>query len=464
MPFGLNKVVFRSLWFRLAVQFTITFLVCLLGAFSLSYYLVQSSLEKASRQVIAAKWREMASHITDSNTRQLSDYLAAEANRHRNASFMVRVVTENASTLYLKAPETQQVFEFDHMYSATKDALKIPEWQALQAVGDEDRFDILTEPVGSGLYLQVGRSSEDREAVLSQIMVAFSSAGLALFFFSSLIGAWYAKNALFPIRQLVGTMKSIEQGDLSKRVAVSTSADELQDLGVTFNKMVDRIERLVTAMKDSLDNVAHDVRTPLTRIRNIVEKALMLREPDLAFSALEECSENVSELTQLINQLLDISEAQAGVMKIRAEKVNIKDLIDQVLELYEFVAEEKRITMTVAVDPMLSWSLDRRRMKQVVANLIDNAIKFSPEGSKIEVAATTEQAELRLSVSDQGIGVPTEERERIWDRLYRGDKSRSTAGLGLGLAIVRSIVEAHLGTVTVQGNSPRGSRFVVILP
>jgi len=166
----------------------------------------------------------------------------------------------------------------------------------------------------------------------------------------------------------------------------------------------------------------------------------------------------------MLNTLMDISEAETGTMRLHRERVNLTELVAQAVELYEDVAEEKGVTLENQASGEIWVDVDRTRMRQVIANLLDNALKYTPAGGKVEIATSALNGEALLSLDDTGIGISPDELPRIWERLYRGDKSRSERGLGLGLSLVKAIVEAHRGRVTVESEPDKGSRFVLHLP
>jgi signal transduction histidine kinase len=161
---------------------------------------------------------------------------------------------------------------------------------------------------------------------------------------------------------------------------------------------------------------------------------------------------------------MDVAEAEAGVMKLVRETVDIGSLLNEVVELYQYVAEEKKISVAVDVPEKCEAVVDASRMRQVFANLLDNAIKYTPEGGGIAIQARRSQTSIVIQFRDNGIGIPPEEQGRIWDRLYRGDKSRSQRGLGLGLSLVKAIVQAHRGRVEVESKVGEGSVFTVTIP
>ena len=319
--------------------------------------------------------------------------------------------------------------------------------------------------LSDGTLIQVGKSTDARDDVLSRIRAALGLVTLSIFLIALTGGALATQSALRPIRQLIGAVQRIvTTGRTDERVPLGDTHDAIDELTQLFNAMLDRIEGLVTGMRGALDNVSHDLRTPMTHLRGSAEMALAgPADIDRYREALADCVEEADRVLVMLTTLMDISEAESGAIELHREMVPLGDIVARAVDLYRDTAEVKGVVLEPDVDAGVVVSIDRLRFEQVAANLIDNAIKYTPSGGRVDISVAREDSHAVLRVRDTGIGIPSAELPRIWERLFRGDQSRTERGLGLGLSLVKAVVEAHGGTVEVASTPGHGSTFEVNL-
>ena len=331
---------------------------------------------------------------------------------------------------------------------------------------DGGTFEFANTRLKNGFLLQIGRDAGHQRALMEHFVTSCVAVTFPVLLLALGGGALMANRALRPLRELTDTVQEIvATGKLHARISPENTDGELRDLVVSFDLMLEKIEALVEGMRGVLDNVAHDLRTPITRLRGVAE--LALRNPgDLAVSqeALADCVEESERVITMLNTLMDISEVETGAMKLNRQPVDVAALARQLTEFYAEVAEDRGIAITMADAVPCEAYADENRLRQAVGNLLDNAVKYTPAGGRVEVAVEEEAGQVAISVRDSGIGIPTEDLPRVWERLYRGDKSRSQRGLGLGLSLVQAIARAHSGDCRVQSEPGEGSEFVLRIP
>jgi len=330
---------------------------------------------------------------------------------------------------------------------------------------EEGVYEYAFRQLPSGVTIIVGGDAKEREDILQEFKRIFLGITASVILVGVAVGALLANRALAPVRDLVATVASISRGSMSARVPTRGSGDELDELASLFNSMLDRISTLIQGMRDALDNVAHDLRTPLTRAKAVVETALQtkLDARDLR-EALMDIAEENERIQTTLTTLMDISEAETGTMRLDIRPVDLAGLIEEGAEIYEYLAQEKGIVLATDAPPGLYASADPGRVRQVLANLLDNALKYSKPGGRVSMNGINRDGRVLVTVRDEGEGVPASDIPRIFERLYRGDKSRSHRGLGLGLSLVQAVLKAHGGDITVESEVGRGSSFTFSLP
>jgi signal transduction histidine kinase len=379
------------------------------------------------------------------------------------AGFFVRVADNQNRTLILTVP--RQFEKTNLKMSNNKNSGPTDNLLFLQGKKGEDVLQVTTGHLRNGYILQVGKGPEEREDLLERFREIFGLIMIPIVLIGLAAGAFLAFRSLMPIRDLIHTVRDIDTGKMDARVPSNHTGDELDELVRLFNNMLEKIEILINGMQEALDNVAHDLRTPVTRLRTVVEMTLQSEnDQDALREALMDCAEESERIMTMLTTLLDISEAESGVMRLNIEEADIAAIIKDVVELYQYVAEEKQISISATVPEGLKARVDTGRIRQVVANLLDNAIKYSKKGDSIDIKVALKDNELKISVKDNGVGIAPEDLPRIFDRLYRGDKSRSRRGLGLGLSLVQAVIHAHKGHIEVHSRLGEGSCFTIGLP
>ena len=326
-------------------------------------------------------------------------------------------------------------------------------------------YAIATATLADGSLLQVGRSTDSRAVLLKPLRGAFAGVGAVALVLSVGVGTVLAWRSTRPLRLVSDTARRIvETGDFAARVPGGAGSGELELLVRQFNTLLEKNSAHVRVLRETLDNLAHDLRTPLARLRGIAEQAMGdTGDPAEARSALADCVNETDRLLHVIESLLDLSAAEGGALKLNRDRIDLRTVVERSADLYKEVAEERKIAVLLELPVEVEVDADAVRLGQAVNNLLDNALKYTPEGGKVVLAAAMDSKGAILTVVDNGPGVPEGEREAIFRRLYRGDASRSQRGLGLGLSLVKAIVESHHGTVSVDGAEGGGARFTVRL-
>jgi len=454
------KLLLKSSGFRLITWYTIFFIITSLAINVYAYTVISSFIHAQSRKEIQEDINDLAKVYQGGGLEALHQDVFED----EDESFLIRLIGSNYIPIISRIPKDWSTLSVQQLEKSGYP--KDKEWKVLKGGDGENEIEITSRRMSDGTTLQLGQKIEEREDLLRRIRKVYLIAIIPIILFAYVGGVFIADRALNPIRQLINTLNSIvASGKIDVRVPVNRTDKLHEELITLFNSMLQKIEALMNGMRNVLDNVAHDLRTPMTRLRGTAEMALhseqnggVLRE------ALSDCIEESERILIMLNTLMDISEAETGAMKLDPEEMNVAPLIDDIVDLYGYTAEEKGVSVYTGFPEELYLTADRNWVRQVLANLLDNAIKYTPTGGRIDIEACRREQEVIITVKDTGVGISQEELDKIWERLYRGDESRSQRGLGLGLSLVNAIVGAHRGHVRVSSEPGAGSVFTVSLP
>jgi heavy metal sensor kinase len=340
-------------------------------------------------------------------------------------------------------------------------------FETITIPGRKQQVRIVYGMIGPGVILQLGQSMENYTRFIEAFKKIFVATMAFLVLLAVLIGWFMARQALAGLGEVTRTAQRISAGGtLQERVPVKPTGDEIDRLAMMFNQMLNRIEALMRGIKEMSDNIAHDLKSPVTRIRGLAEITLTTETAlddykNMAANTVEECD----RLLDMINVMLVISRAEAGVERLHYEELDMAEVVRDACALFQPLAEDRGIAMTCEAPLRCPLRGDVRMIQRMVANLLDNAIKYTESEGKVHVQLRKDQTGMvTLTVKDTGMGIPAKDLEHIFERFYRADPSRSQTGTGLGLSLVKAVVTAHGGHIVVDSAVDRGSTFTVSLP
>jgi signal transduction histidine kinase len=454
---------------KISARFTASFLLLFFitaGALSIaSVFYLRTSLTRSDRSFLDNRllefWAVYRSGGIDLIRRELSmEQLAGE-----DRLFALRLATPENRTVYFYAPSGWDLQSLDSALSQT--SIENGPVYAIDSRAAGGRLELRSLGLQDGNRLQLLISSEQRRVIVARfstgtilivLIIAIPGLGLSLAL---------SRRMVKPLSDLARQISEIRPSEIGTRsLSYPDAAEEIVLLTDSFNRMSERIARLIEGSRIGLDNIAHDLQTPITRLSQRAEMALQNPEDtDQMANALRMCLEEAQHIDGIIKTTVEITRAENRIIPGRLEIRNLAELASDLVDLYTYAEPDgkRRITLD---DPgeELPVLIRPDGIRQILANLLDNAIKFSPDSTPIRVELRRQDDRVRLSVIDGGPGISNEDLPHIWERMYRGDKSRSVPGSGLGLSLVKALAEAHGGRIEVSSSVGSGSRFTLILP
>lgn len=437
------RALLRTNTFQLTLSYAALFAISVLLLFGALYWFTLGSLNRQINATIEADISGLAEQFERQGLRGLVDVVAQRVERD----------TENRS-VYLFAdanlePLAGNLRRWPAGSEVTEGWLQFP-----RALADDTVVPVRARvlAVGRNLRLLVGRDVRE----LVQLERVFERAALfgvgAVLLLALLGGVLMSLSAQRRVSEINRTARQIIGGDLARRVPVSGSRDEYDSLAVNINAMLDQIESLLEGVRHVGDSVAHDLKTPLTRLRNRLERLAVTAPADP--SDIEGCVREADRLLATFNALLRIARIESGAYRAAFADVDLAGIAGDVCEFYQPAAEDRNVTLYCrAAGPARVFG-DRELLAQAVTNLLDNAIKYTPPGGQVEVSVESRARACRLTVSDTGPGIPPEEIGNVQRRFVRLDAARSEPGNGLGLALVRAVVDQHRGRLAIENTRP----------
>ncbi len=326
----------------------------------------------------------------------------------------------------------------------------------------EHKARVMVAPLQEGLLLEEAIALKWREDLLKKLRQSLILGAGATLIAALLAGLLLARQIISQIRKIDAVARKIAtSNDLSQRVPLKGTEDELDSLASTFNLMLERLEAFVRELSEMIDHTAHDFKTPLARIRTMAETSLQDQNPEAVKAALVQIMDESDRFLNLLNAIMDISEAKTGLLHLRKEPLLLKDLIEEVAQPFRVLARSRKIRFQTRYRENNRVVFgDKRKILQALLNILDNAFKVTPPGGEVVLEARGDEGRVEIRISDTGPGIAPEEVPRIFERFYR----RSPSGRGLGLALAKAYIEAHGGQILVSSSPGRGSLFSVYLP
>jgi len=457
-----------SLASRLTFWYAAVFTLFSAVAFALFYFFFTSVIRTRIDQDLSVQAGEFATVLKTRGTDALKRVAILEAQAFGEKKIFIRLLGVTGDVF---SSSNMSYWRDIRIHRQAIRRLVSGEHQVFETVilpRRNENIRVLYRRIGSGIYLQLGHSMAPYTRFLKVFKMVFvvTMGGIALL--ATFIGWFMARRALSGVTAVTRTARQIADGALQQRVPVKAAGDEIDQMAITFNRMLDRIEALITGIREMGDNIAHDLRSPITRIRGLAEITLTTKTDmddyrQMAASTIEECD----RLLDMITTMLLISRSRAGAAQLDLKKVGLAALVNGACDLFQPLAEDKAIILSHELPATeIYLSGDIKLLQRMIANLMDNAVKYTPAGGRITISLKTSPDENRALIvfRDTGTGISAQDLPHIFNRFYRGDRSRSQIGAGLGLSLSRAVARAHGGDIIVQSQPGRGSVFTVTLP
>jgi heavy metal sensor kinase len=466
MPLKRLRRYLNTLAFRLTLWYAGVFAVSACVAFLLFYTLITTYFRDRTDRELLNQADEFSTVLATRGLDAVKTLAMLEAQAAGVKKVFFRLLS--ASGQVFSSTNMSYWQDIDVRAAAIKDLLHGSRnvFETITIANRRDKVRVLYILIGTGVVLQVGQSMETDSRFIDAFKNIFVITMVLLIGLATGVGWFMARRAVSGVEAVTRTAREISGGTLDKRVPVGSRGDEIDQLATTFNQMLGRIETLITEIKEMTDNIAHDLKSPITRIRGMAEVTLSTAKAigeyeTMAASTVEECD----RLLDMINTMLMITKTESGVHQLEYREVDMASLVRDACELLETVAEDKGLSLACEAPESFPLVVDQRMIQRILTNLLDNALKYTPSGGAVRVSLSEEDGgKAVVAVQDTGPGIPPEDLPHIFERFYRSDHSRSQPGTGLGLSLARALAHAHRGDISVTSTLGQGSTFTFTLP
>ncbi len=461
----------RSIRFRLTLWYA-GLLAGLLTLFGASVYIgLENHLQATFEQSLGNQARQIGETFLASVGVSGEDYVIDEIREHYAPEInnrFVRVMRADGSVMYASlAPEDKS---FDPASLPVLNSFAGAAFARSQRMADGNTMLIYTLPFtaenSERFLIEVGAARGPIERTLQGLFIILLLT-LPIFVVVAIVGGYFIlRRALSPLDEMTRSAERITSRNLNERLPIARTGDEAEHLSVSLNRMIARLDEAFEHISRFSADASHELRTPLTILRGELEALAQQSLPEDARETIASALEEVERLTRIVESLLALSRLDAGEARMERAQIDLAELVATTSEQMRLLAEDKRISLRCEARSRVEVEGDRVRLKQVIVNLLDNAIKYTPEDGAIRISVCSADGRAVIEVEDNGAGIPAEAIAHVFERFYRVDKARSRqmGGTGLGLSIVKSICAAHGGRVEARSEEGRGSRFRVELP
>ncbi|MBE2286993.1 MAG: HAMP domain-containing histidine kinase [Prosthecobacter sp.] len=449
-----------SIW-RLGLLLTILLVCSTALCISVAGWTMKQNLSTIARAVVLDDLGEYAVLYNRNGLKEIKDVFAAGGHENDQA---VRITQPDGTVLFEQIPRAVEGYRWP---AKTPKKLKLSETllMTIQHAGKEQELLAGCQVLNDGNLLWFGRTDAEDRAYVEHIRGHLRLAGLVSAAFMLLPLWWFVRHVLRPVQEMMSSTRRLAEGSTDARLQAPGAVPELQAFAKAFNHGLDRIDALTSELQNANDNLAHELRTPLARIRGNLETFHDHTDNETARDAAARGLEEIDRAVELVQTILTTRAGEHKALKLHLEILDLRELLTDLHDLYKAAADERGLTFALEASESRWALLDRQRINQAVANLLDNAFAYTPRGGTVRLVLAVRDDQARISVIDTGPGLTAADLDKIWQRYVRGSAATAnTPGMGLGLSLVRALAHAHNGNTGCRNRDEGGAEFWIELP